>query len=332
MVISLILAVIIIVIDQITKFTIYGLPAKSIIGNLLWFESAFNTGVAFSMFKDKVAFFSIVSIIASLVFLFFIINKSIFKNKSEKICLGIILGGAVGNLIDRIYFKGVRDFIYLKFMDFAIFNIADMAVSFGAIAFCLVYFINGVKPKKKTIVKNTQGNAFYVVKSSKGGNKSSNSGNGGNGGNALESGGKQDEKDISDIKNDNIINDVGSKKDRKQLNSNLNKKRDKHVQSIIFNGNRFNNQNQKQSAQSNVLNGNKYQNINQNRQNNAINGNRYQNVNYNGQNNVTNVNTRYQNINGNTQTNMLNGNKNQNFNKKRQNNINNDDDAKERGT
>lgn len=154
MIISLILSVIVVIVDQLTKILIYGSPAKSIIGDLLWFHSAFNTGVAFSMFKGKVAIFSIVSLVASIALIFLIINKSIIKGKAEKICLGIVLGGAIGNLIDRVIYKGVRDFIYLKFIDFAIFNIADMAVSLGAIAFCIFYCINEFKNQNKEEVIN----------------------------------------------------------------------------------------------------------------------------------------------------------------------------------
>ena len=58
--------------------------------------------------------------------------------------LGIILGGALSNLIDRVFLGGVRDFIYLKFINFAIFNVADMAVSLGAITFCILYFIHDI--------------------------------------------------------------------------------------------------------------------------------------------------------------------------------------------
>ena len=137
MIISLILAGIVVLIDQLTKFLVYGSASKSIIGNLLWFESTLNTGVAFSMFKDNSNFFIVLSSIAVVVFIFLIVSNKVVKNKSQKICLGFMMGGTLGNLIDRIIFGGVRDFIYLKFINFAIFNIADMAVSFGAIILCV---------------------------------------------------------------------------------------------------------------------------------------------------------------------------------------------------
>ena len=62
-----------------------------------------------------------------------IISKKWLQSRFEKISIALILAGTLSNLVDRIIFKGVRDFIYLKFIDFAVFNIADMAVTIGAI-------------------------------------------------------------------------------------------------------------------------------------------------------------------------------------------------------
>lgn len=63
--------------------------------------------------------------------------------------MGFILGGTLSNLIDRIIFGGVRDFIYLKFINFAIFNIADMAVSFGVAVLCFFIVFYDIKNSKK---------------------------------------------------------------------------------------------------------------------------------------------------------------------------------------
>ena len=92
--------------------------------------------------------------------IFLIANNKIVANKNEKICLGFILGGTVGNLIDRILFGGVRDFIYLKFIDFAIFNIADMAVSFGAgfLCFFIIYYEWQNYKKEKLEKENAENN------------------------------------------------------------------------------------------------------------------------------------------------------------------------------
>ena len=137
MIIGLICAIVMIALDQLTKFLIYGTVAKSVIGNLLWFQSTLNTGVAFSMFEGKSILFFVIAMIASILMIYLITSKRFLKTKFEKISLGLILGGTISNAIDRLIFGGVRDFIYLKFINFAIFNIADMAVTIGAILLCV---------------------------------------------------------------------------------------------------------------------------------------------------------------------------------------------------
>lgn len=137
MIFGFISAVIIILIDQVSKFLVYGTAAKSVIGNLLWFESTLNTGVAFSMFEDNSFLFFVIAMIASVGLIYLICSKKWLNGKFEKIAIGLILGGAISNAIDRLIFNGVRDFIYLKFMNFAIFNVADFAITIGAILFCV---------------------------------------------------------------------------------------------------------------------------------------------------------------------------------------------------
>ena len=137
MIIGLLCAVAVLGVDQLTKFLVYGTASRSIIGNLLWFESTLNTGVAFSMFSGNSIIFFVVACVASIVFTYFICSKKWLTGKTEKISLGLILGGTIANAIDRIIFGGVRDFIYLKFINFAIFNVADMAITIGAILFCV---------------------------------------------------------------------------------------------------------------------------------------------------------------------------------------------------
>jgi len=154
MIISFICSLIVFLIDQLTKILIYGTPSRSIIGNLLWFESTLNTGVAFSMFKDSSNVFIFTSAIAVFIIGFFIINNRVVKDKKQKICLGFILGGTFSNLVDRIIFGGVRDFIYLKFINFAIFNIADMAISFGAGFLCFFILFSELIDYKKNKEEN----------------------------------------------------------------------------------------------------------------------------------------------------------------------------------
>ena len=151
MIIGLLCSLAVIGFDQLSKFLIYGTASKSIIGNLLWFESTLNTGVAFSMFEGKSVLFFVVAMIASVVMAYFICSKKWLKIKPEKISIGLILGGTISNAIDRIVFGGVRDFIYLKSLNFAIFNVADMAITIGAILFCVsIIFLRDRKTDDRT--------------------------------------------------------------------------------------------------------------------------------------------------------------------------------------
>lgn len=150
MIINFVISAIIIIVDQLTKFLIYGTPSRSIIGNFLWFESSLNTGVAFSMFEGMSILFIVIAFVASGILIWLIVSKKFFISKLEKISLALILGGTISNAVDRIIFDGVRDFIYLKFMNFAIFNIADMAIVIGAIMLCVAVLFFAFKKENKT--------------------------------------------------------------------------------------------------------------------------------------------------------------------------------------
>lgn len=149
MVFGLILSGATILLDQLTKFLIFGKAPISILGDFLWFQSTLNTGVAFGMFQDMSWLFIVISSLASCLFLWLLISKKQFVMRTEKVCLGLILGGTLSNLIDRIFIGGVRDFIYLKSINFAIFNIADIAVVVGAIVFCAYFLFNSNRKRKE---------------------------------------------------------------------------------------------------------------------------------------------------------------------------------------
>ena len=147
MFLSLVISILLIGIDQITKWFLYGKEAVSILGDILWFKSTLNTGVAFGMFSDSTLLFIVISSLATVIFIYLIFSKKFLTSKMEKICLGIIMAGTVSNLIDRIFLGGVRDFIYLKFINFPIFNVADMCITIGMVLLCIVIIFK--KPKKE---------------------------------------------------------------------------------------------------------------------------------------------------------------------------------------
>ena len=123
------LALAILSIDQLTKayFTKYLNCGQSfpLIKNFLHFTLVFNTGAAFGVLKQKTFLFVLVSI-SVIVFLAFGLGR---KNNPERWALILIISGAAGNLIDRVRFGYVIDFIDLRI--WPVFNIADSAITIG---------------------------------------------------------------------------------------------------------------------------------------------------------------------------------------------------------
>ena len=114
-------------IDQGSKFFIDNTLALYenllIIPNVLSFEKVYNTGAAFSILQNNTVFLVLIAILTIISILIFLIIKKNNINSYENIALGFICAGALGNLIDRICFSYVIDFIRLDFIDFPIFNI-----------------------------------------------------------------------------------------------------------------------------------------------------------------------------------------------------------------
>ena len=114
----------------------------------MWIESAFNKGAAFGSFAGARWFFIALSVPVMALIIYLVATKKIGKSKFLGITMGLLLGGIVGNLIDRIIFAGVRDFIYFKSINFAIFNMADAFITIGTV--CLIVYIIFFWKKEKS--------------------------------------------------------------------------------------------------------------------------------------------------------------------------------------
>ena len=133
------ISILVVVLDQLSKFFVskYMVLGQSIplIKNILHFTYILNTGAGFGILKG----WNIILIFVSLIIigiLFFNIDK-IIKEKKINIPIALVLGGAVGNLIDRIFLGHVIDFI--DFRIWPAFNVADSCITIGAI-WLIVYF------------------------------------------------------------------------------------------------------------------------------------------------------------------------------------------------
>jgi signal peptidase II len=98
-----------------------------------------NSGVAFSMFNDFAPLIVIVSVVtvAFCVVALFALLLGKIRDRMGRLSVAMLLGGAAGNVIDRIMDGSVVDMFELQFMRFAIFNVADLFVTLGGLLFCL---------------------------------------------------------------------------------------------------------------------------------------------------------------------------------------------------
>ncbi|MEG1499816.1 MAG: signal peptidase II [Clostridia bacterium] len=111
--------------------------------------SAHNTGAAWSFLSGNPYLLALFSVIFIIVF---VICMKFFKNKNSLFyfSFGLILSGAFGNLIDRLFLGYVRDFIKLDFINFPIFNLADCALTIGVVLFAIfILFFESKKEVKK---------------------------------------------------------------------------------------------------------------------------------------------------------------------------------------
>jgi signal peptidase II len=97
-----------------------------------------NTGAAFGLFKEAGLFFTVVAVVVSVVIVTYT-QRLPAGHWWMRIALGMQLGGAIGNLVDRLVFHTVTDFISLG--NFAIFNVADASISLGVALLALIMWL-----------------------------------------------------------------------------------------------------------------------------------------------------------------------------------------------
>lgn len=113
----------------------------TIIKNILNFTYVENRGIAFGMFSGRTTLFAVLSIVVVIVvFLLLIKMPQSKKSRFLKFGVAFVVSGAFGNLIDRLVRGYVVDFIDVRFFNFPVFNIADIAVCVGA-ALILIHFV-----------------------------------------------------------------------------------------------------------------------------------------------------------------------------------------------
>ena len=142
-----IISLIILILDQISKIIVnmYIKLNSSIliIRNFFYLRNVYNEGAAFSILEGNRLLFIIIGLIS--IYLIYSFIKDFNNNKRNIIVFGLLLGGILGNLLDRIFLGYVRDFLdfYIFNYNFPVFNIADSAIFIGVV----LLLMNMVKEK-----------------------------------------------------------------------------------------------------------------------------------------------------------------------------------------
>ena len=131
--------------DQITKYVaesnLYMKNDIDIIKNVLTLTYLRNNGSAFGMFSGKINAFLVLTVIIVAVITYIVIRMPVTKRYLPMyIVCTMLVSGAIGNLIDRVRFGYVRDFIYFKLINFPVFNVADCYVVIATFSLILLFF------------------------------------------------------------------------------------------------------------------------------------------------------------------------------------------------
>ena len=144
----------IVTVDQVTKSLVRTrLPVQGVWSPWPWLTPYarivhwYNSGVAFGMFQGMNGVFVVLAILVSVAIIFYF-PRVPRKDWALRLAMGMQLAGALGNLIDRIKFGNVTDFISVG--NFAVFNVADASISVGVAILILVVWIQDMKKKKTT--------------------------------------------------------------------------------------------------------------------------------------------------------------------------------------
>ncbi len=156
--VALIIGIALVIIDQIIKYfvSVYLQPlgTVNVIDNLFKLTYVENRGVAFGMFSDmRWIFVALTSIMIGIII--FIMFKKHPKGKFFYFCAALIIGGGIGNLIDRIFYGYVIDYLSVSFFP-PVCNFADYCITAGTIMLIIyvLFFSNMLNNGKKADLSN----------------------------------------------------------------------------------------------------------------------------------------------------------------------------------
>jgi len=153
------IVLVLLAIDRYSKYIIvtnieYG-DRVPVIGDFFYLTNHDNYGAAWGMFQNGRYFFIIMTVIVAIIMIIYMTKT---QSRFLKLTLSVILGGASGNLIDRIYKGGVTDFLDFHFgsYNFPTFNAADMCVVAGTVLLAIYMLFIYKEPEKKIEKSNDE--------------------------------------------------------------------------------------------------------------------------------------------------------------------------------
>lgn len=146
------LAAALVVLDQVVKLLVrHNIPlggSAVLIPGVMDLAYVQNTGAAFSLFTEHTWILAVISLGVS-VLLVLALARRVFARPWGAVSLAVVLAGAVGNLIDRVFLGFVTDMFQTTFINFAVFNVADICVVLGGISLCVYVIFFYEKWEKK---------------------------------------------------------------------------------------------------------------------------------------------------------------------------------------
>jgi signal peptidase II len=143
LVLDVLLLIVLIAVDQVTKYlaveNLKGQDSYVIIDGIFELHYLENRGAAFGLLQNQKIFFVLIAVII-LALIAYVLWKTPYHRIYIKLHMALIFiaGGAIGNLIDRIRLDYVVDFFYFSLINFPIFNVADVYVTFSAVALVIL--------------------------------------------------------------------------------------------------------------------------------------------------------------------------------------------------
>lgn len=135
----------VVILDQLVKYfvTVHVRlnTAIPVIPHVLSLANVRNYGAAWSMLMGQQTFFAVITIISLIILIYYFLKK--YPNRLYSLSFALMIGGTIGNFIDRVRLGYVVDMFQLDFINFPIFNVADSALTVGVILLLLALFKDG---------------------------------------------------------------------------------------------------------------------------------------------------------------------------------------------